>query len=278
MLKLIKIELYKIFKKPRTYIGFGAIAFIVIVIQLAFAFEGQKILGFITQGMKDKFIFEGNLINYNTVTYIIFNSLWIHLPMLVSLVAGDLIAGESNAGTFRLILTRPISRTKLLTSKLIAGWTYSMALIIFMALLSLGLGQLIFSGGDLIVIREKINIFAVEDILWRFALAYVYAMLTMTVITSLAFLLSAFSDNSVGPIVGTFAIIIVISIISTIGFSIFEPILPYIFTTRLPNWNLFFEMNVDWREVSEAIWVNIVYIFIFITTTIVYFRKKDILS
>ncbi len=278
MLKLIKIELYKIFKKPRTYIGFGAIAFIVIVIQLAFAFEGQKILGFITQGMKDKFIFEGNLINYNTVTYIIFNSLWIHLPMLVSLVAGDLIAGESNAGTFRLILTRPISRTKLLTSKLIAGWTYSMALIIFMALLSLGLGQLIFSGGDLIVIREKINIFAVDDILWRFALAYVYAMLTMTVITSLAFLLSAFSDNSVGPIVGTFAIIIVISIISTIGFSIFEPILPYIFTTRLPNWNLFFEMNVDWREVSEAIWVNLVYIFIFITTTIVYFRKKDILS
>ena len=132
---LIKIELFKIFKKGRTYIGFGAIFLIIVAIQAGIYFEGQNLFDFIMQQLDQNFQFEGNLINGYLITYLVLNTLWIHVPILVALVAGDLIAGEANSGTFRLILTRPISRTKLLIAKFLAGWTYTLLLILFMILI-----------------------------------------------------------------------------------------------------------------------------------------------
>lgn len=220
MINLLKIELYKIFTKPRTFIGFGAIFIIVLAVHLGFYFEGQQLLDFVIQNIRNKFIFEGSLINTYTVSYVILNSLWVHLPILVSLVTGDLIAGEANSGTLRLVLTRPVSRTKLLLAKFISGWIYAVLLVIVMISSSLLLGYILYGTGDLIVIQQQIYIFSADDSLWRFIAAASYGMATMTTVAALSFLLSAFTDNSVGPIIGTFAIIIGITVISTIGYII----------------------------------------------------------
>lgn len=278
MHELVKIELYKIFTRPRTYIGFGVIALIVLMVQLGFFIEGERLLNFVTQNIKDKFIFQGKLINVYTVTYVIMTSLWIHVPILVALVTGDLIAGEANGGTFRVILTRPVSRTKFLFAKFFAGWTYVVMLIAFMFALSLGLGYLIFGSGDLIVIQNTINIFNAGDTLWRFGLALLYSIMMMTVVTSLSFMLSGFSDNSIGPIVGTIAIIIGVTIISTIGFTLMKPVLPYLFTTYLPSWQLFFSSEIDLGKLYRAVSVSLASIIVFLGITFTYFRKKDILS
>ena len=40
MWSLIQIELYKIFRRPRTYIAFGAIAALIVVIQLGLKIDG----------------------------------------------------------------------------------------------------------------------------------------------------------------------------------------------------------------------------------------------
>jgi ABC-2 type transport system permease protein len=275
---LVKIELFKIFKRPRTYIGFGAIALIVFMVQLGFYAEGERLLDFVTQNLKEQFIFEGKLINVYTVTYVILTSLWVHVPILVALVTGDLIAGEANGGTFRLILTRPISRTKFLFAKFFAGWTYVVMLIAFMFATALGIGYFIFGSGDLIVMQSTINIFNADDTLWRFGLSFLYSIMMMTVITSLSFMLSSFSDNSIGPIIGTIAIIIGVTIISTLGFSLLEPILPYVFTTYLPSWKIFFASEIDYGKLTESIIVSVSYIVVFLSITFIYFRKKDILS
>ncbi len=278
MNKLVKIELYKIFTKPRTYIGFGAVFLIVVAIQLGFYFEGEELLDFVIQNLKDSFIFEGKLINAYTVSYVVLNSLWIHIPILIALVTGDLIAGEANSGTFRLILTRPISRTKLLFAKFFAGWTYTYMVIILMILMSVGLGALLFGSGDLLILKGTVNIFTAEDALWRFGLAYAYGILTMTVVASLSFMLSAFAENSIGPIIGTFAIIIGLTIISTLGFSLLRPIIPFLFTTYLPSWQLFFDYELDIPRIIHAVVVDIAYIILFLSITFYHFRKKDILS
>jgi len=278
MNKLVKIELYKIFTKPRTYIGFGAVFLIVIAIQLGFYFEGEELLDFVIQNLKDSFIFEGKLINAYTVSYVVLNSLWIHIPILIALVTGDLIAGEANSGTFRLILTRPISRTKLLLAKFFAGWTYTYMVIILMIILSVGLGALLFGSGDLLILKGTVNIFTAEDALWRFGLAYAYGIPTMTVVASLSFMLSAFAENSIGPIIGTFAIIIGLTIISTLGFSLLRPVIPFLFTTYLPSWQLFFDYELDTAKIIQAVVVDLVYIILFLSITFYHFRKKDILS
>lgn len=278
MINLIKIELYKIFRKPRTYIGFGAIAFIVIVVNLGFLFEGEELLGFLIDSLKDKFLLSGNLINAYTMAFVILNSLWIHLPILISITAGDMISGEANNGTFRLLLTRPVSRSKLLAAKFISAWIYTVLLLIFMITLSLTLGYLIFGIGDLIVIKTTISILSSDDTLWRFGYATLYGILSMTTVTAMSFLLSSLSENSIGPIVGTFAIIVGLTIVSTLGYALIGPIVPYLFTTYLPSWDIFFQMDMDYEKLYRAIAVNLVYTLAFISYTFYYFKNKDILS
>lgn len=278
MIKLIQIELYKIFRKPRTYIGFGAIAFIVTVVNLGFLFEGEQLLGFLIDSLKDKFLLSGNLINTYTMTFVILNSLWIHLPILISITAGDMISGEANNGTFRLLLTRPVSRTKLLAAKFISAWIYTVLLLLFMISFSLILGYVIFGVGDLIVIKSTISILSSDDTLWRFGYATLYGILSMTTVTALSFLLSSLSENSIGPIVGTFAIIVGLTIVSTLGYALIGPAIPYLFTTYLPSWDLFFTMKLDVAKLTHAIYVNLAYTIAFITFTFYYFKNKDILS
>ncbi|OGU95533.1 MAG: hypothetical protein A2330_07820, partial [Ignavibacteria bacterium RIFOXYB2_FULL_36_7] len=202
MIKIINIELYKIFKKWRTYIGFIAIAVLVPIIQVAMLIEGEQSLDFMTRNLQQSFIFVGNLLNGYLISYLILNALTIHIPFLVALVAGDLLAGEATAGTYRLLITRPVSRFKLVTSKFFAGIIYTNLLVLWLAILSLGLGIIIFSVGELIVIKTStVIIFARGDVFWRFILAYGFAALSMSVVASLAFLFSALVENAIGPIV-----------------------------------------------------------------------------
>jgi|AntRauTorckE6833_2_1112554.scaffolds.fasta_scaffold01792_4 ABC-2 type transport system permease protein len=278
MRNLLYTELYKIFSKARTYIGFIAVFVIVSALEAGLYFEGAQILDFAIQHLKERFIFEGTLINANLITHIILNSLFIHIPFLVALVTGDLLAGEANAGTFRLLLIRPVSRTQLLTAKFLAGWIYMLSLMVFMFAFSISLGYSIFGPGDLIVLKGTINIFAADNVLWRFIAAYGFGILTMTTVSALSFMLSAFSENSVGPIIGTIAIIIGITIISTVGFSLMKPVNPYLFTYYLSSWQLFFEPEINTAKLYMAIVVQIIYTSIFLSITYVYFNKKDILS
>lgn len=278
MRQLISIELYKIFTKPRTYIGFIAILLIITAIQLGIGFGGNEMIDMIIQNIKDRFLFEGDVINVYLIAYIVLNTLWIDVPILVALVNGDLLAGEANSGTLRILLTRPISRTQLVLAKFIAGWFYTFLLVLLMVILSLGVGSIFFGPGDLMVVTNKVNFFTSDDLMWRFAAAFGYGLLAMTTVGSLAFLLSAFSDNSIGPIIGTIAIIIGITIISTVGKPILGDVNKLLFTTYLPSWQLFFQTGLKAGTILYAIGIQLIYITIFLGTTIFYFRKKDILS
>ncbi|MFO7617986.1 MAG: ABC transporter permease subunit [Bacteroidales bacterium] len=278
MRQLISIELFKIFTKPRTYIGFGAVFIIVLAIQAGIYIKGDEMLQMVIATLSDKFIFEGKLINMYGVSYIILNTLWIHIPILVALVTGDLLAGEANAGTYRILLTRPVSRTKLVISKFIAGWIYSLLLVVLMIILSIGVGWILFGPGDMLVMTTKVSIIGADDVIWRFAGAYAYGMLCMTTVAALSFFLSSFSDNSIGPIIGTIALIIGITIISTVGASLLEPVLPFFFTTYLTSWQQFFDTEFTLKMIGQAILVQGVYIVLFTLVTLYYFRKKDILT
>ncbi len=52
MITLVKIELYKIFRKWRSYIGFFAIGLLVAVIQIAMVYEGSRSINFITRNLQ----------------------------------------------------------------------------------------------------------------------------------------------------------------------------------------------------------------------------------
>src|SRR5207244_6626614 len=52
------------------------------------------------------------------------------MPLYAALVGGDLVAKEVEDGTLRMILSRPISRFRLLLSKWLAGVVFSAVLVI----------------------------------------------------------------------------------------------------------------------------------------------------
>lgn len=279
MRKIIKIELYKIFKKWRTYIGFIAIAVLVSIIQIAMLIEGESSLNFMTRNLQQSFVFVGNLLNGYLISYIILGSLYIHIPFLIALVAGDLLAGEATAGTYRILITRPISRFKLVSSKFLAALLYTFSLIFWLAVISLGIGIIIFGPGELIVIKSlQIIIFARDDILWRFFLAYGFACLSMSVVTSLAFLFSSLVENAIGPIISTMAIIIVFVVISAIEINIFQAIKPYLFTTYMSSWKLIFDKPINYTELLDSVSILFGHTILFFAITAFIFNRKDILS
>jgi ABC-2 type transport system permease protein len=51
------------------------------------------------------------------------------LPLAVSVVAGDTIAGEASLGTLRYLLARPVSRTRLLVAKLVSASIFCLAAV-----------------------------------------------------------------------------------------------------------------------------------------------------
>lgn len=143
MMQLLRIELYKIFRKPRTYIAFGTITAIAVLIEGALLANGQEFLDFFMQGATEQFDIRGNLLNGYLVTYVILGLLLVHVPLLVALVAGDALAGEASAGTLRLLLTRPISRSRLVLAKFAASSVYALGLLVWLAITALVLSILL---------------------------------------------------------------------------------------------------------------------------------------
>ncbi len=109
MWKLLKIELFKIFKRPRTYISFGAVAVLVGIIQFGLKVDGDAYIGFMLRDVSLTLDVEGKVLNGYLICFIILQLLLVHVPLLITIISGDLISGEANMCTLRLLLTKPVS-------------------------------------------------------------------------------------------------------------------------------------------------------------------------
>jgi ABC-2 type transport system permease protein len=255
-----------------------ALAFLIPVVVVAMSVEGGKFLSFATQGLSQNFDINGNLMNGYAVAFLILSSLYVHVPFLITLVAGEVLAGEAAAGTYRVLLTRPLSRSTMVNAKYMAALTYTILLVACMAALSLGLGTSIMGTGDLLVIRQKITVIPVHDLLWRFGFAYSWAALGMITVASIAFLCSALVENAIGPIMTTMALIIVMTIISAIDVPLFDYVRPLFFTTHMNAWKLFFDDPINWQRVATSFSVLLLHIVGCFVATHIVIRRKDILT
>lgn len=291
MWKLVQIELFKIFRKPRTYIAFAAIAAIVWLIQLGFYVDGESYINFGMQALSDSFDVEGRILNGYLLGYIILQTLLVNVPLLIALVSGDMISGEANMGTLRLLASRPVSRTQIIVSKFLASSMYTFALLVWMAVWTLFFSMLIFGVDDMIIMKSEVVTQILEtDIMWRYVAAFGYAMLAMVTVSALAFFLSIFAENSIGPIMATMSIIIVFTILNSLNLPVFNVVKPYLFTTHMLGWKGFFDVSVnDMNEqivgsvenlpaVMRSAGILLVHIFLFLGASVYVFRRKDILS
>jgi len=291
MYKLIQIELYKIFRRPRTYIAFAAITALITIIQLGLKMDGKTYAEFMMRDLSSSITIDGNILNGYLVCYIMLQLLLVHVPLLIALIAADMISGEANMGTLRIMLTKPISRTQFMLAKFAAAAVYTMMLLVWLAILALFGSMLIFGTDDLFLMKSSYVVLLKNgDIFWRYVGAFGFAAVAMLTVAALGFLLSVFAENSIGPIVATMSVIIFFTILSTLNIPIFNTIKPYLFTTHMNDWKEFFDMKVTEtnesiigsvlkpEKIINSILVLLIHIVGFVTAAIIIFKKKDILS
>lgn len=272
-------EFLKIAAKPRSYLGVGAITAIIGIILFALKIDGQNFISFATRPFEQSLSFEGNILNGNLVAFIILQMLIIHIPLLIALVTGDLVSGESAMGTIRLLLTKPISRTSLLLSKYLAGCIYTFAFLLWMGFIAIVIGKFLFGSGDLIVLNsDGLIILQNADLGWRFLAGFAVAYLSLVMVATLSLTLSCFSENSIGPIVSTMAVIILFSIIGALNVPILQKIQPYLFTTHMVAWRSFFEDPLPTEKIISSISILTFHILVLLGIAIYKFNRKDILS
>ena len=270
-------ELIKIALKPRSYLGLAAITGLVGIILFALHADGMSMISFVTASFEQTLRFEGDVLNGNLVAFIILQMLIVHIPLLVALVTGDLISGEAAMGTLRMLATKPISRRQLLGSKFLAGGIYTLLIVIWLGVLAVLVGRWIFGPGDLMVLNsDGLVIIQENDVLWRYAGAFCVAFFALLTISNLSICLSCFSDNSIGPIVSTMAIILLFTIIGTLDVPVFDPIRPFLFTTHMAAWRSFFEDPMPWDSIRNSLWVMTLHHVVFIAVAMISFNRKDI--
>jgi len=280
-MKLFWLETYKTFSRWRTYISFGFIALIVIMTEVVMKLSANEILYRMMRSFQKDFLIFGNVLNGWFITAFIMNSLHFHIPFFITLVAGDIVSSEATAGTVRLLLIRPPSRGKIITAKYLTTLFYTTGLVIFLALICISLGLLLFGHGDLMMnYQTKLRIVFIPEaeVPLRMLLAFTAAVWSMTVVASLAFLFSTLAENSIGPIIGTMAVVIVFLVLGNFPFDFFRMLSPYLFTTYMIFWQRFFDDPIPWQEIAKsALILGLHNIGLFLIAFVV-FTRKDIKS
>ena len=123
---MIRVELVKLFRRPRTWISmvltcalpFVVAIFITITHLAPPPGQGSAFLSAVLQ--------DGELYPAAALALV----LPVFLPVAVAVVAGDSIAGEAAGGTLRYLLVRPVGRTRLLVAKLISVTAYVLSVVL----------------------------------------------------------------------------------------------------------------------------------------------------
>jgi ABC-2 type transport system permease protein len=293
MWKLLQIETYKIFRKPRTYLAFAIIAAFILLIQIGLYVNGRDLMKFMIGSLDETMEIDyAKLVNGYWVCYFILNLLLIHVPILVALVAGDVVSGEANVGTLRLLATKPVSRAEIILAKYFATAAYVFVLLVWIAIISLLVSIAMFGTNDLYVAKQNgVQLIESGDVLWRYFYAFGFAFIAMMVVAAISLLLSTLSDNSIGPVVATVGIIIVCTLVSEMEIPIYQTyIKPYLFTTYMLGWKGFFYIGSteDGETIKgsiqylpailKSVAALLLYIVALVSASVYIFRKKDILS
>ena len=278
MINLFYNELIKALYKRRTYISFILITLLIPVIVYAIDYGAISLQNKIYGQMQDSFIFIGSIINGYLATYLIIAILITHMPFLSTIIPSEIISGEYSKGTFRIYLTRPISRSSVFISKMLVVFLYTTTMMCYFFFYSLFVSYLILGGGELIVFHKGILLLSDEDIIWRFWLSFAFSNLVMISVSSLCLLFSSFSKNSVTPIISTISIVFIGTAISFIPIDIFELIDPYLFTGYIDIFLLAFYDPVPYDIFIDCFVVCFLWSTLFISIAYYNFTYRDILE
>ncbi len=276
MIQLIRFETYKLVRQPRVWLTFGVMLVLISLINFGMGTDGEKMFELILKPLSKQFIIEGNLMNGNLIAYLALNMLWVHIPILLVIVTGDLFSGELESGTIRNMLCSIWSRTQWIFAKIIVAYLYILVFMLYCGLIMLLPALLLFGNGDLLVFFNGIQVILNNQVLWRFGAALLYGTLGMLTFASISILFSVLLRNSLAAILASLGVLIVSTLLQTFGMGIFESWKPMLFTWHMAQWQLFFIDKIDFILILKSAGILIFHIIIVLALAIFRFNKMKI--
>lgn len=247
----LRNELWKLFGKKRTYIGFGA--FVAAQIAMAFAFQ--------TTGWKRSFerLLSGNgyvveeYVSALTVAVVmLIPQVSLLMPLYTTLVGGDLVAKEYEEGTLRMMLSRPVSRFRLLLVKWISGVMFSMLLVLVLGVIALGVARLLFPWKSMFVFNPGVtfSVLSAHDGFFRYLAALGFMAVNASVMFSIAFMFSCFNIKPAAATIVALTVLLASLVLEAIpAFDVYENLLV---THHFKVWLHAFQSPLPWSQIVQS--------------------------
>ena len=256
MKRLIQIELIKMINRVRTFISIGLMAVLVSLIFWGLKSQGENAVGYVLDTLNRNFTINGSILNGTLVIYIILNTLWIHVPVLIVIVTADLFSSELESGTIRIMLTRPLKRFKLVLIKHLTAVIFVFVFMLFWTLISVWPAILLFGRGDLVVVFNGLQIIEEKELLVRFASAFGFAFLSMSAFAIFSVTVSIFTRKSLNAILITLGILVISTLLQTLSPTLFLGWESFLITHHFARWQLFFYSEIDSSAIlNSMIWL-----------------------
>ena len=268
---MIVVELIKMLRRPRTWLIIGMLIALptLVAVLLAITDLGPR------PGTGPPFLSavlsDGTLFPLAALGVV----LPLLLPIAVAVLGGDAIAGESQTGTLRYLLVRPVGRTHLLLAKLLTVVAFVLLAVLVVAAVSYLEGRLLLGQAPATgTVSVSGSTLTQQELAWRTVLALGYVIISMLGVAAIALFFSTLTRSSIGAALGTVGILIASTVLLGLdAANVLHPFLP----TR--HWLAFVDLFRDpilWRDVTRGLIVQLGYLIVFTLAAWANFSTKDI--
>jgi ABC-2 type transport system permease protein len=269
-------EFYRLGLRPRSWIPFGAVLLFELAVSAALRVAGVR-AAIARDLWKMHWRFEENFSGLTTATHILGEAATLLGGFGIALVASDIVAKESEDGTLRMLLARPVTRRRIFTQKLIATTVYSLVLTGFTAATALGIGLLFEGRGPLLMIALHENIIGAFDFapgVRRYGIATALLLLTQLSGMVVPFAFSCFSIRPNTAFV--FALTMLLADTSIRLAPGFGSVGPFCMTTRLLSWRQAFNEEIPWTRIERNYAILAGWDLAWLATGFAVFRRRDV--
>jgi ABC-2 type transport system permease protein len=196
------------------------------------------------------------------------------LPLIVSVVAGDTIAGEANTGTLRYLLTVPVGRSRLLAVKLAAIVVWCAACVFAVALTGVLAGLALFPSGQLTLLSGRTISYA--DGLGRLLLVVGYVAATAVTVGAIGLFVSTMTEVPIAAMAATLTLTIVSEVADAVPqLASIHGWLPSHYWLQ---WVDLLRDPVITDDISTGLLVTLAYVALFVSLAWARFSGKDVTS
>jgi ABC-2 type transport system permease protein len=194
------------------------------------------------------------------------------LPLAVSVVSGDTIAGEASTGTLRYLLAVPAGRTRLLAVKYASAVTFCVAAVAAIAVSGLITGIILFPVGPVTLLSG--TTVSLGAGLARLALVALYVAAGISTLVAIGMAVSTLTDSSIAAITATAMLPVISQILDAVPQ--LSGIHPYLFTHWWTSYSDLLRDPMATGAVSHGLLAFLAYTAIFGSVAWSRFTTKDV--